>query len=827
MFANVVCDPPLGQTTVIPAQQQTVTFTVLVESGRSFPEPGWEVALWHNFNESKEWEELYLKEVPSNVSPLTVNNAGLPAVHRHYFSAELFAQRKVLEPYHFTVKFRLKSTETWKWVNDQLCKANGEIYFQPPAFPGGIPSGNLQDSRSHYDKLSTYINDLGWGLTVKRVASETPDAKLWIITGKVDGPTTYGAKEYPLGKPSNFSRWFSLVRIWTPWLAPRHGKGDFTTTEDAVLCSFLRWDGLNLVLLAVSGIDDILTVLKCDKYGGVVVSSRKDSRGRGEVRIIAAVGKTFESANAAAMYHARKMIAGMADMSAERSEKEIKPKWLENWYDGLTYCTWNGLGQDLTEKKIYDAVDILEKNDISVTNLIIDDNWQSLDNHGQSQFKRGWTDFEANKEGFPLGLKHTVSQIRSKHPNIQHIAVWHALFGYWGGISPEGKIAKGYKTKEVRKKDGIAGGTFTVVDADDAPQMYDDFYKFLSSAGIDSVKTDAQFFLDLLDDDEDRRRFITAYQDAWTVPASHPWHIFTNAHNSLLTQHLNILPDWDMFQTSHPYSSFHAAGRCVSGGPIYITDEPGRHDIDLIRQMTAPNPRGKTVILRPMTIGKTVHAYVSYDEERLLRVGTFTGSKATGTGILGIFNVSQRSLSDLVPLREFPGIEEDGSYVIRAHSTGEISNALKPGDKLALVLLDVAVKGWEILSSYPLQSFTLKGSRGLQNQVTKVAVLGLLGKMTGAAAVINSDIYIESNGRLRIWTSLKALGVLGIFISDLATRSIEESFMIMILGEVIPFHTVRASKSNKVLEIDIERAWKELGLSSGWSNEVAVDVFID
>ncbi len=50
-------------------------------------------------------------------------------------------------------------------------------------------------------------------------------------------------------------------------------------------------------------------------------------------------------------------------------------------------------------------------------------------------------------------------------------------FGYWGGISPDGKIAKGYKTKQVRKKDGVAGGTFTVVDADDAPQMYDDFYK--------------------------------------------------------------------------------------------------------------------------------------------------------------------------------------------------------------------------------------------------------------------------------------------------------------------------------------------------------------
>ena len=80
----------------------------------------------------------------------------------------------------------------------------------------------------------------------------------------------------------------------------------------------------------------------------------------------------------------------------------------------------------------------------------------------------------------------------------------------------------------------------TVVDADDAQRMYDDFYRyamdprdrcealsiidvtnvprrFLSNAGIDSVKTDAQFFLDLLDDAEDRRRFIKSYQDAWTI----------------------------------------------------------------------------------------------------------------------------------------------------------------------------------------------------------------------------------------------------------------------------------------------------------------------
>jgi hypothetical protein len=109
------------------------------------------------------------------------------------------------------------------------------------------------------------------------------------------------------------------------------------------------------------------------------------------------------------------------------------------------------------------------------------------------------------------------------------------------------------------------------------------------------------------------------------VPTSHPWHIWTNAHNALFTQHLNVIPDWDMFQTVHDYSGFHAAARCVSGGPIYITDVPGKHDFDLINQMTGPTPRGKTVIFRPSVMGKSLDQYKGYDDENLLLVGAYHG----------------------------------------------------------------------------------------------------------------------------------------------------------------------------------------------------------
>jgi hypothetical protein len=92
----------------------------------------------------------------------------------------------------------------------------------------------------------------------------------------------------------------------------------------------------------------------------------------------------LENAVAAVMYHARKIImqyeasAGQADAEYQALLDGFKPQWLENWYDGLSYCTWNGIGQDLTEDKIFNALDELAKNEINISNLIIDDNWQSL-----------------------------------------------------------------------------------------------------------------------------------------------------------------------------------------------------------------------------------------------------------------------------------------------------------------------------------------------------------------------------------------------------------------------------------------------------------------
>lgn len=49
-----------------------------------------------------------------------------------------------------------------------------------------------------------------------------------------------------------------------------------------------------------------------------------------------------------------------------------------------------------------------------------------------------------------------------------------------------------------------------------------------------------------------------------------------------------------------------------------------------------------------------------------------------------------------------------------------------------------------------------------QDKTTWIANLGLLGKMAGAAAVVDTKMTKLNNGRIFIDTTLKALGVLGL-----------------------------------------------------------------
>ncbi|KAK4218868.1 glycoside hydrolase family 36 protein [Rhypophila decipiens] len=885
MAAFVATYPPLEQVTQV--KRQTVEFQAVLEIPNYLEKEPWEVSLWYSRggkSTKTDWTEAAFALVDQSHCPVSLHWPSEDDLSRLYFSVQL--TQAELPSINFTVKFRQSPEHSWRWVRDEHGLADGLVIIGKP------------DQKNNTDiSLPDLVHDLNPDLKWKPHTSQCPGTQLWSIEVPVEGSrddkSTFAT--VPLGIPwGQFVRWFALIRDWSPWLAPRQGKSGFALDRDALLCSFLSSEGKHLVFLGISGPSDVTTLFSSDQSGKLMVHIRNDNPNEKTGTVLVAVGNNFENANAAVMYHARGLgvastpTAPEQDAGEQQLADEVKAQWYETWYDGLGYCTWNSLGIKLTDEKLLNALDVLAKHNISISTLIIDDNWQDIDYSGSGQWQHRLNNFEAEPKAFPKGLRSLVSDVRSKHKNIQTIAVWHALLGYWGGVSPDGPLARRYKTIELARQDEDAerrnlplGGKMTVVAKDDVSAFYNDYYRFLSSCGIDAVKTDAQFMMDTWTSASARSTLTRAYLDAWTIaslrhfsnraiscmsqvpsiifssqmprnrtpvvcrnsddyfpdsPSSHPWHVWTNAHNALLTQHLNVIPDWDMFQTtdsrqhlSPSYASFHAAARCISGGPVYITDIPGQHDLNLIKQIIGLNPRrNRCVIFRPNVLGKTIEQYANYDDLTLLKVGAYHGRAATGTPILGVFNISNRYLVELLPVgpEYFSGVLDGVYYVVRSHSSGKVLGPVKVGEREKLVTVGLGVAGWDILTAFPMEKF----KRGDGKGELYVANMGLLGKMTGAAAILASRYRLQENGRVFVDVLVKALEILGIYISTLPEMekesSIQEHLMVTMQGQPLPPHTVSVNKvDGHILEVDIETAWKELGLEAGWANEVEVKIY--
>ncbi|OAA62064.1 raffinose synthase protein [Niveomyces insectorum RCEF 264] len=967
--------PSLGQVNQV-ASGDPVTFYAVLETTDN--DHQWEVVLWHSAADDDEgggstgaWTATQLRPIDDAATRAkfcVLQDDLAPSTVRQYYHAQV----RVRGLLHFTVKFRQavsgggRDGTPWRWVRDEQDIDDGTVVVNAganrtswPLWMGGAGAAGASlhptttTGSGGSESLVDLVGQLNPAWSVTSPLSQCPGTQLWALEVTVPGVGSSSSSSsnstaddpsacttVALGRPWDgaFLRWLALVRIWTPWLAPRHGRTQLALDCDAVLCAFLSRGGRHLVFLALSGMHDLSSVFRNDEAGDLVVYVRNDSLAEETATVLVAVGDDFESANAAVMYHARSLVQPL-DTTADPVRGELKtlldgfqPQWLEHWYDGLGYCTWNGLGQDLSEAKILHAVDTLAAHGIHIASLIIDDNWQALDRRGDGQFQYGWQRFEADAAQFPGGLAHTVRQLRARHRStLKHIAVWHALLGYWGGIAPDGELARDYATLVVdrahpRRRNLPVGGPMTVVAASDVRRFYDDFYRFLADAGVDGVKTDAQFMPDTWTSAAARRTLIPAYQAAWSlaalrhfqgraiacmaqtpallfgaqlspaagppltvrnsddffpdVPASHPWHVWTNAYNSLLTQHLNVLPDWDMFQTVHGYSGFHAAARCVSGGPIYITDVPGQHDVDLLRQMTGTAVPSRvfgsdgtgtgtgtgtetgntstatttttagTVVFRPSVVGRALDAYTGFHDHVLLLVGSFHGNATTGAGLLGVFNVADRPLRALVPLSRVPGVvvannddDDDDDhrrrrrYVARAHSTGRLTGATPVGPD-ALLPLALGVCAYEIVTVYPVWTFSMAGAaaaRAPPHHELHVATLGLVGKMAAAATLVSTactqtgddDEDGRPGGRLVLTATLKALGTLGLYVSALPRLTVADNFLATLRGVTIPPHCVAVSAQDAhVLEIDLARAWADMDQAPSYSNEVQLTVYI-
>ncbi|KAJ2554300.1 hypothetical protein EV175_002634 [Coemansia sp. RSA 1933] len=122
--------------------------------------------------------------------------------------------------------------------------------------------------------------------------------------------------------------------------------------------------------------------------------------------------------------------------------------------------------------------------------VMIDDGWQSVDSY--DKFGKLY-DIYGNDEKFPKQLKHTVAELAKI--GIRRVGVWHALWGYWGGIDPSGPLAARYNVQKYHRKESLIAkhdSDVWLISAKDVSRFYDEFYAWLYSQGISFVKVDYQ-----------------------------------------------------------------------------------------------------------------------------------------------------------------------------------------------------------------------------------------------------------------------------------------------------------------------------------------------
>ena len=278
--------------------------------------------------------------------------------------------------------------------------------------------------------------------------------------------------------------------------------------------------------------------------------------------------------------------------------------------------------------------------------------------------------------------------------------------------------------------------------------------------------------------------------------------------------------------------------------------------------MTAQTIRNQTVILRPSVVGRSTQAYIGFEEERLVKVGTFNGRSGTGTAFIGFFNCRNEGMMEVIGIGEFIGTEHmaDG-VVVRSHVTGACSPILSVADGDVLAV-QIDGHGYDVLSATPV--FHTKDTKGWY-----AADLGLIGKMTGGAAIVTTQYTIrpgtdnaenatdndatrsaiqaklssrseDKKKYLVVKSTLKALGTWGVYVlppSEHKTIDIDDDLLVLLNGRIVPREcvTLASGKGRQgrgeggqgmIVEVDIARTWHKGRFDAGWGNEVDVAVFL-
>lgn len=452
----------------------------------------------------------------------------------------------------------------------------------------------------------------------------------------------------------------------------------------------------------------------------------------------------------------------------------------------LGWCTYNAFYADLSHAKIRAALASLRDARVPVRWALIDGGWQ------QKVRAAGGEDWmaaiAADPAKFPDGLAATIRMCKEEF-GLGWVMVWHALFGLPSGMADHAVPGVPTVVKTRQQTPGIYAVEPTIDDwfglrasvprAEDAPRFFEALHAYLAQAGTDAVKVDFQSTLEAVCQGEGGR---VAYDRAWrsaleascarhfegglincmslssecvylargsrltrssddyypNQPHLHGLHLATNAQMGMWFGEF-FQPDWDMFESGHPYGGYHGAGRALSGGPVLLTDAPGTHDVARIGRLCLPD--GSLLPLdgpaRPCPDSLFADPVRQPQALKLFnRAGT--------AGVVGLFHAchDQRlPIRTSVSAEDVPGLAGQEVVVYLHHADRAVR--LQPGERWELELPHA---GHEVASIAPVRE--------------GIALLGLAERYAGIGALAAAtpscdalDARWTGGGSMLVWSA--------------------------------------------------------------------------
>jgi len=441
--------------------------------------------------------------------------------------------------------------------------------------------------------------------------------------------------------------------------------------------------------------------------------------------------------------------------------RELKKK--PEMYNYLGWASWNAFMQNLSEEKILASAKSFQEANIPVKWFLIDDGWLDVTNNKLNSYK-------PDKKKFPHEFKSLTSTLKSKF-GISDVGVWHTLNGYWEGINPEGELAKQLPDL-ISYNDWIPWLPkpktelyFVNPMMPQGLQFYDDWYSYLKDQGITFVKVDNQLAVNKISNGNfpiwqtgemmlgNMHQAVNKYFSGKVIncmnmtnsdfyhysksavartsedynPHSNPKlfectymgnaaaHVLACMHNSVWMSNI-VWSDFDMFQSTDKDAWYYAMAKVMSAGPVYITDEPNKHNPDLLHAITLEN--GKVINVDIPALPTEDSFFQLFESDKPFKAF----SKYGENGLIAAWNVSDR---DLV----------SGKF-----STSEIKS-LKPGAFVVFDFINKSVQEVSESSQIPVKLTRMKSN--LYSVIplkSGKAIIGDAGKIIPMAVISESSI---------------------------------------------------------------------------------------